>query len=68
MTKEINTEKQISRLTEFRQAIYEHGFLRRRDAQYELLDALLLKDQIASFPMLSCSAAFRRRWHTILVS
>jgi len=38
--------------------------LRRRDAQYELLDALLLKDQIASFPMLSCSAAFRRRWQS----
>ena len=64
MKEQSNTEKQISRLTEFRQAIYEHGFLRRRDAQYELMDALLLKDQIASFPMLSCSAAFRRRWQS----
>jgi hypothetical protein len=64
MEEQSDTDKQISRLTEFRQAIYEHGFLHRRDAQYELLDALLLKDQIASFPMLSCSAAFRRRWQS----
>lgn len=64
MDKKNHTENQINRLTEFRQAIYKHGFLRRRDAQCELLDALLLKDQIASFPMLSCSTAFRRRWQS----
>lgn len=66
MDKEENyTDSKISKLGEFRQAIYEHGFLRRRDAQYELLDALLLRDQIASFPMLSCSTAFRRRWQSV---
>ncbi len=64
MEEKSDTEKQISKLTEFRQAIYEHGFSRRRDAQFELLDALLVKDQIASFPMLSCSTAFTRRWHS----
>ncbi|MFV2045062.1 MAG: transposase [Anaerolineales bacterium] len=41
--------------------MYQYGFTRRKDAQSELLDALLLKDQIASFPILSCSAAFTRR-------
>jgi hypothetical protein len=57
-----NTDQQISKLVEFRQAIYQNGFTRRKDAQFELLDALVLKDQITSFPMLSCSAAFTRRW------
>jgi hypothetical protein len=60
----VNTDHQISKFVEFRQAIYQNGLIRRKDAQAELLDALLLKDQIASFPMLSCSAAFTRRWHS----
>jgi hypothetical protein len=59
-----NTKQQISKLAKFRQAIYENFFTRRKDAQFELLDALLLRDQITSFPMLSCSAAFNRRWHS----
>ncbi len=64
MDNKSDTEKQISKLTEFRQAIYQCCFTRRRDAQFELLDALLLKDHITSFPMLSCSTAFTRRWHS----
>ena len=65
MDKEENyTDIKISKLGEFRQAIYEHGFSRRRDAQSELLDAVLLKDQITSFPILSCSPAFTRRWQS----
>jgi len=64
MIEEKHTEQQISKFVDFRQAIYKKGFTRRRDAQFELLDALLLKDQIASFPMLSCSPAFTRRWHS----
>lgn len=59
-----NTNQQISKLVEFRQAIYQNGFTRRKDAQFELMDALVLKDQITSFPMLSCSTAFTRRWHS----
>jgi hypothetical protein len=59
-----NTDHQISKLVEFRQAVYQNGFTRRKDAQFELLDALVLKDQITSFPMLSCSTAFTRRWHS----
>ena len=60
-----NTDQQISKLVEFRQAIYQNGFTRRKDAQFELLDALVLKDQNSPFPMLSCLTAFIRRWHTI---
>jgi len=59
-----NTDQQINKLIEFRQAVYQNGFTRRKDAQFELLDALVLKDQITSFPMLSCSTAFTRRWQS----
>lgn len=64
MRKKYNTDLQISKLVEFRQAIYQNGFTRRKDAQFELLDALVLKDQITSFPMLSCSSVFTRRWQS----
>ena len=33
-----NTDHQISKFIEFRQAIYESGFIRRKDAQFELLE------------------------------
>ena len=46
----------------FRQAVYDHGLTRARDAQFELLDALLLSLPIRSFPELSLSPLFRRRW------
>jgi hypothetical protein len=54
--------EQFNNLIEFRQAIYDHGFTRARDAQFELVDALLLSPPIRSFPELSLSPAFRRRW------
>jgi hypothetical protein len=59
-----NTEQQIGKFSEFRQAVYINFFTRRKDSQFELLDALLLKNQITSFPMLSCSTAFTRQWHS----
>jgi len=40
-----NTDQQISKFIEFRQALYQDGFTRRKDAQSELLDAFMLKDQ-----------------------
>ena len=54
--------KQFSSLIEFGQAVYDHGFSRARDAQFELLDALLLSPPIRSFPELSLSPVFRRKW------
>ena len=54
--------EQLTSLIEFRQAIYPRGPTRARDAQFELLDALLLSPPIRSFPELSLSPVFRREW------
>jgi len=54
--------KQFSSLIEFRQDIYEHGLTKARDAQFELVDALLLSPSIRSFPELSLSPVFQRSW------
>ena len=54
--------KQFNNLIEFRQAVYECGLIRARDAQFELLDALLLSPLVRSFAELSLSPAFRRKW------
>jgi hypothetical protein len=56
--------KQFNKLTEFRQAVYDHGLTRFADAQFDLMDALLLSPPIRSFPELSLSQAFRRQWHS----
>jgi hypothetical protein len=57
-----STTQQLNNLIEFRQAVYERGLSRARDAQFELIDALLLSGSIRSFPELSLSPAFRRKW------
>ena len=62
MNKPHSTDKHINKLIEFRQALYQHGFTSLRDAQLELLDALLLSGPIRSFPELSLCPAFRRKW------
>jgi len=56
--------EQFNNLIEFRQATYEHGFTKARDAQFELVDALLLGRPIRSFPELSLLPIFRRKWHS----
>jgi len=56
--------EQFNTLIEFRQAVYEHGLTKARDAQFELVDALLLGRPIRSFPELSLLPTFRRRWHS----
>jgi hypothetical protein len=57
--------KQFNKLIEFRQAVYSHGFTRARDAQSELVDALLLSPPVRSFVELSLSPAFRRQWPSV---
>ena len=57
--------QQFNKLLAFRQAVYNHGLTRARDAQFELVDALLLSLPIRSFPELSLSPAFRRRWPSV---
>jgi hypothetical protein len=56
---------QFNNIIEFRQAIYEHGLTKAKDAQFELVDALLLSPPIRSFPELSLSPVFRRQWPSI---
>jgi hypothetical protein len=53
---------QFTNIIEFRQAIYDHGLTKAKDAQFELVDALLLSPPIRSFPELSLSPVFRRKW------
>ena len=62
MQKESSTTEQINKLSEFRQAVYTYGLNGERDAQFELVDALLLSPTVASFPALSQSPVFRRGW------
>jgi hypothetical protein len=60
--------QQFNKLIEFRQAVYEYGLTRAQDAQFELVDALLLSPSIRSFPELSLSPAFRRKWSSAYVA
>ena len=61
----IPTDLPLQRLLAFRRDVYEQGFTRRRDSQFELLDALLLCGAVRSFPELSCLPIFRRRWPSV---
>jgi len=56
--------EQFNKLGEFRQATYEYGFTQARDAQFELVDALLAGRPVRSFPELSLVPTFRRQWHS----
>jgi hypothetical protein len=60
-----STKGKINKLIEFRQAIYEKGMLVRRDAMFDLLDALVSEGPVASFAMLSQSGRFQRKWPSL---
>jgi hypothetical protein len=62
MSNQASTTEQFNKLIAFRQALYAHGLTQARDAQFELLDALLLSGPIHSFAELSLSPVFRRLW------
>jgi hypothetical protein len=49
------TKKEINKLIEFRQAIYANGLLARRDALFDLVEALLSAGPVSSFAMLGQS-------------
>lgn len=57
--------EQFNKLIEFRQTVYSEVLTRSRDAQFELVDALLLTAPIHSFPELSRSPVFRRQWYSV---
>jgi len=57
-----STARQLNNLIEFRQTVYEQILTGARDAQFELMDALLLSDHPSCFAELSLSPLFRRQW------
>ena len=59
------TQEQLNKLTEFRQKVYHLTFTARRDTQFELLDALVSKGKMPSFPWLSTAGCFRRAWPSV---
>ncbi len=65
MNKQETTKQDINKLIEFRQAIYENGMLARRDALFDLLDAILCEGPVSSFAMLSLSSQFQRQWPSL---
>lgn len=60
-----STQEQLNKLIEFRQTVYDQFLTARRDAQFETLDALLLKGRVPSFPWLSTAACFQRGWPSL---
>jgi len=60
-----STEQQLNILTEFRQAVYDCAFTARRDALFELLDAVTLEGPVYSFPWLSLSPTCQRQWSSL---
>lgn len=65
MKNQTSTKEYINKLIEFRQAIYRHGILARRDAMFDLLDALTYEGPVSSFAMLSQSKQFQRKWPSL---
>lgn len=59
------TQEQLNRLTEFRQKLYDQFLTARQDAQFELVDALLTKGKVASFPWLCLAGCFQRQWPSL---
>lgn len=65
MNRQNSTQEQLNKLIEFRQTVYDQFLTVRRDAQFEALDALLLKGRVASFPWLSTASCFQRKWPSL---
>jgi hypothetical protein len=59
------TQQDINKIIEFRQAVHENGFGKQRDTLIETVDAICLTGGSTSFPMLSLSTSFRRKWHSL---
>jgi hypothetical protein len=56
---------QLTNFITFRQAVYREVLTARRDAQFELLDALLVSGPRPCLAELSTSPLFRRRWPSV---
>ncbi len=62
MTQNLSTIEQLNNLIEFRQGVYDHGLVGYRDAQFEMMDALLSNRRVQSYAELTLSPLFRRGW------
>ena len=65
MTTQETTKENVNKLIEFRQAVYENGMLTRRDALFDVLDALICEGSVSSFARLSQSDRFQRKWPSL---
>lgn len=65
MTTQDATKQDINKLIEFRQALYTNGMVARRDALFNLLDALVSEGSVSSYAMLSQSSQFQRKWPSL---
>lgn len=65
MNTQETTREHLNKLIEFRQAIYRNGLSARRDALFNVLDALLSTGSVSSFAMLSQSERFERKWPSL---
>jgi hypothetical protein len=65
VTQQTSTKENINKLIEFRQAVYWNGFSARRDALFNLVDALLAQGSVSSFAMLSQAEQFERKWPSL---
>lgn len=61
----LSATEQLTNFIAFRQALYTTVLLQRRDAQFELLDALLVHGPLGSVAELSTSPLFRRGWPSV---
>jgi hypothetical protein len=61
-TLKTSTTRQFNNLVEFRQTVYDQILTKAGDAQFELVDALLLSEQVGCFAELSLSPVFQRQW------
>ena len=64
MEKQNSTKQQLNKLIEFRQVVYNQVLLKAKAGQQELVAALLEGERIRSFPELSLSTRFQRKWHS----
>jgi hypothetical protein len=65
VNQQATTKENINKLIEFRQAVYEHGITHRRDAIFDLLDAMIREGAVSSFAMLSQAGEYQRKWPSV---
>jgi len=65
MTTQPSTIEQLNKFIEFRQWVYEQALTHERDAQFDLIAAILLSPSVQSLAELSLSPVFQRKWPSL---